>query len=501
MPPTAYKLRLHFPALVLTVLLLCGTLQAASVALSANAVKDKIKGGWVGQTVGCTFGGPCEFRWLGTWIQDYVTIRWDENSLLWYYQNSPGLYDDIYMDLAFLAVLDKKGLDAPVSEMALKYANAGFQLWHANQAGRWNILNGIMPPESGYWKNNPHADDIDFQIESDFIGLICPGMPVTAQDYALKVGHIMNYGDGVYGGVFISAMYTHAFLEQDIVQVVEKALKSLPPQSKYYQCISDVLAWWRQYPQDWHECWYNVQKKWAEDVGCPGGALQPFNIDAKLNGAYVVMGLLYGGGDFDSTLEVATRCGQDADCNPSNAGGVLGTLLGFEKIPPRWKLGLDKVEDLKFSYSDYSLKDVYAVTGRLAAELVKRGGGTVSDTLWTIEQQEPKAPEQAETGFSGLTPARRENLRGRDLKEAYSAEFEGQGFVIDGNMLNDRGEATCEVRVDGRLVERVTLKGDVHDRRTPLFWNYDLQAGKHKLDVKKVSGDGMPRLNNLLIYR
>src|SRR3989339_2252586 len=282
MPPTANKLRLHFPALVITALLLCGTLQAASVALSATAVKDKIKGGWVGQTVGCTFGGPCEFRWLGTWIQDYVTIRWDENLLLWYYQNSPGLYDDIYMDLAFLAVLDKKGLDAPVSEMALEYANAGFQLWHANQAGRWNILNGIMPPESGYWKNNPHADDIDFQIESDFIGLICPGMPVTAQDYALKVGHIMNYGDGVYGGGFISAMYTHAFLEQDIVQVVEKALKSLPPQSQYYQCISDVLAWWRQYPKDWHECWYNVQKKWAEDVGCPGGALLSFNIDAKL---------------------------------------------------------------------------------------------------------------------------------------------------------------------------------------------------------------------------
>ena len=190
---------------------LCGALQAAVVTVDADVIRDKIKGGWVGQVVGCTYGGPTEFGWLGTWVQDYVPIRWDENLMLEYYENSPGLYDDIYMDLAFLAVLDKKGVDAPVSEMALKYANAGFRLWHANQAGRWNILNGIMPPQSGYWKNNPHADDIDFQIESDFIGLINPGMPATALEYALKVGHIMNYGDGVYGGVFVQCTPTRSW--------------------------------------------------------------------------------------------------------------------------------------------------------------------------------------------------------------------------------------------------------------------------------------------------
>lgn len=38
------------------------------------------------------------------------------------------------------------------------------------QAARYNILHGsIMPPASGHWKNNPHADEADFQIEADFI--------------------------------------------------------------------------------------------------------------------------------------------------------------------------------------------------------------------------------------------------------------------------------------------------------------------------------------------
>ena len=72
---------------------------------------------------------------------------------------------------------------------------------HANQAGRYNIRQGIMPPASGHWLNNPQADDrSDFQIEADFIGLMAPAMLPEALDIASKVGHIMNSGDGFYGG-------------------------------------------------------------------------------------------------------------------------------------------------------------------------------------------------------------------------------------------------------------------------------------------------------------
>ena len=35
---------------------------------------------------------------------------------------------------------------------------------------RYNLLRGLKPPASGHWRNNPEADDIDFQIEADFIG-------------------------------------------------------------------------------------------------------------------------------------------------------------------------------------------------------------------------------------------------------------------------------------------------------------------------------------------
>ena len=38
----------------------------------------------------------------------------------------------------------------------------------------------------------------------------------------------------------------------------------------------------------------------------------PFNIDATINSAYIVIGLLYGQGDFAKTMDIATRCGQDS---------------------------------------------------------------------------------------------------------------------------------------------------------------------------------------------
>ncbi|PWU03916.1 MAG: hypothetical protein C5B52_02495, partial [Bacteroidetes bacterium] len=111
--------------------------------ISKQKLQDKIKGGWAGQTIGVTFGGPMEFRFQGTFIGDYQPINWYSGYLKETMTNIPGLYDDLYMDLTFVDVFEKSGLDAPLDSFANAYANAGYMLWHANQAGRYNILHGI----------------------------------------------------------------------------------------------------------------------------------------------------------------------------------------------------------------------------------------------------------------------------------------------------------------------------------------------------------------------
>ncbi|MBS1935557.1 MAG: ADP-ribosylglycohydrolase family protein, partial [Bacteroidetes bacterium] len=209
-----------------------------TITLSKEKLKDKIMGGWAGQTIGVTFGGPYEFRFDGSFIQDYQPLLWYDGYLKKTMINNPGLYDDLYMDLTFVDVFEKYGLDAPVDSFANAFAHAGYMLWHANQSARYNILNGIKAPQSGYWENNPHADDIDYQIESDYAGLMSPGMPNAASAISDKIGHIMNYGDGWYGGVFIGALYSLAFVSDDIHYIIDEALKTIPANTAYRQCIT-----------------------------------------------------------------------------------------------------------------------------------------------------------------------------------------------------------------------------------------------------------------------
>lgn len=458
--------------------------QPGTVKLSKDVLMDKIKGGWAGQTIGCTYGGPTEFRYNGVMIHDSIKIDWPDGHIKWYYDNQPGLYDDVYMDLTFVDIFDRLGLDAPADSFAVAFARAEYPLWHANQAARYNILNGIMPPASGHWLNNPHADDIDYQIEADFAGLMSPGMPNTASEISDKIGHIMNYGDGWYGGVYVGAMYSLAFVSSDVEYIVSEALKTIPQQSKFYQCMNDIIAWHKTYPDDWKKTWQECEKKWSNEVGCPDGVMAPFNIDAMINSAYIVIGLLYGDGDFGKTLEISTRCGQDSDCNPASAGGILGTVLGYSNIPEYWKKNLYEVEDRNFSYTSISLNKTYQMSFDQALQVIERNGGSVSDNSVSIKTQQP-VPVRLEQSFEGMLPTARMGI-GKLLQDVPDVKFGGTGIVLRGYVESPDAGYVAEVEfyLDGQPAGTIKLPASFKVRRHDLFWKYQLPAGQHSLTFK-----------------
>ena len=80
----------------------------SSVTMSKVQLENKIKGGWAGQTIGVSFGSYTEFRYQGTFIQDYQTIPWGEGYVQRLMDSWPDLYDDIYMDLTFVDVFGEK---------------------------------------------------------------------------------------------------------------------------------------------------------------------------------------------------------------------------------------------------------------------------------------------------------------------------------------------------------------------------------------------------------
>ena len=66
--------------------------------LDKATLLDKIKGGWAGQTIGCTYGGPTEFKYKGGIIPSEEPIPWYDSYCKDIFEEDPGLYDDVYMD-------------------------------------------------------------------------------------------------------------------------------------------------------------------------------------------------------------------------------------------------------------------------------------------------------------------------------------------------------------------------------------------------------------------
>lgn len=455
------------------------------ITLTQEQLLDKIKGGWAGQTLGVTYGSETEFLFNGTYIQDYQPITWYEGYVKDLMESRPGIYDDIYMDLTFVEVLDRLGLDAPVDSLAMAFAHADYDLWHANQAARYNIAKGVADP--GHWRNNPHADDIDYQIEADYAGLMTPGMPNAASQISDRIGHIMNYGDGWYGGVYVGAMYSLAFVSDDIPFIVEEALKTIPAESRFHRCISDVIGWWRRYPDDWHRTWFEIQRHHSEDIGCPDGVFKAFNIDAVVNAAYVVLGLLYGEGDFGRTIDIATRAGYDSDCNPATAGGILGTVIGYDNIPDYWCSGLAGAEGIAFKYTDMSLDKVYRTSCRHALQMIERNGGEVNGDRVTILVQRPE-PVRFEQSFPGMYPVKVVDLQ-QTGRMPVEFEFEGTGFVLRGEAVRKHdgapwGELEATLYIDGERVETAGFPLSWKYRRHDLFWRYELPKGLHRVRIE-----------------
>jgi hypothetical protein len=385
------------------------------------------------------------------------------------------------------------------------FKNSQYQLWHANAGARRLLNHGIKAPLSGHPKYNLHADDIDFQIESDFIGLMTPGLPREANKYADRVGRVMNWGDGLYGGMFFAGMYSAAFFESDARKVVELGLRSIPAESGYGRIIRDVLDWSAQHPEDWTKSWQLIQDKWDKNDACPDGAQHAFNIDAKLNGAYVALGILYGKGDFTKTLEVSTRAGQDSDCNPSSAAGIVGVMLGYDRIPEVWKAGIAPIAEKKFSYTRYSFNGIVASTLARAEKVVRGAGGKVTADGIEVPAQEPQAPklEQWEPGvpirhvapmdaawsWTGSWTESTMDRWGQKIANKTTTTagaettftFEGTGVAIVGRSSQEGGRA--DVYLDGKKEAEIDAWIPERTNDNDLWHVTGLPPGKHTVRI------------------
>ena len=491
------------------------------VEIPAEVMDDKVKGAWAGKMIGVMYGRPMEFVSNSDIYRD--SIKWDPKNI-----EAALLEDDIYCQLNFMKTMELYGQDVSIDSLAKNFAYAEFALCHANLQARKNYFDGIPAEELSYPENSIHCEDIDFQIECDFIGFVNPCMPQSSNKMCEKVGAIMSAADGMYAGMFVSAMHTLAYEKDDPKEIVLAALNAIPAESGYAQCVKDVVACYENDPEDWKAAWDFMAGKWAPyDICTP---YLPFNIDAKLNGAYVVMGLLYGHRDWAKTMEITIRCGQDTDCNTATAAAVLGIIDGYEAIPDIYKSYLPEIADRCFSHTDYSYNKAVSQTLEFIKENVEKNGGSVADQIYRIKRQ-PVLPAEYVKGFAGLeiaelvpvTETDRWTMVGRWENFVYgdgddapykvatmpgdsiALEFEGSGIAILGSWNTDGGRA--EVSIDGKPVKiidtyYVAEAGKYEGNRAYLFYILDLPEGKHTFSmVNSAENNGKSTAHKLYVEK
>jgi len=393
---------------------------------------EKIYAGWLAKIIGIRLGAPIE-----GWTYQQIKNVYGE------VHNYPVEYrrfaadDDSNGPIFFIRALEDHGLDLTpqaVGEALLNYApfEHGFFWWggygiSTEHTAYLNLRAGIPAPRSGSIEQNGHtvAEQIGGQIFIDSWGLVCPGNPDLAAKYAEMAASVTHGGNGIYGGIFIATCIAHSFEEKNMRAIIEKGLSYIPADCEYTRVTRAVMDYYDKNPKNWRDCYKYIFDNFGYDK-------YPGNCHIIPNIAVMILGLLYGEGDFDDTLNICNMCGWDTDCNVGNIATIMGIVCGLEGINyDKWRkpindflanssiVGTLNNMDISFGAA-YMAKLAWAIAGEElpkdwkniienrmdschfefpgsthAIEVRKEGGGTCEATI-------ANSGEQAATGSRSL---------------------------------------------------------------------------------------------------
>ncbi len=301
---------------------------------------QKIDAGFLGMNIGIRLGAPVEPEfWSYEKIRDvYGDIRGYVKDFKHFAAD-----DDANGPVLFLRALNDTDGREPtpeaVAEAWLNYAREGVGLYwwggfgvSTEHTAYLNLKNGIPAPQSGSIAQNGVilAEQIGAQIFIDTWGLICPGDPVRAARYARAAASVAHDGEGLHGAAFMAACIARAFDAASIGEIIDAGLAQIPAESTYARVVRAVLDFHRETPDDWRACMAMLKRDWGYDKYRGVCHIIP-------NAGVCALAMAYGAGDFARTIEIATMCSWDTDCNAGNVGTVLGVFAGLAGLPAHYR--------------------------------------------------------------------------------------------------------------------------------------------------------------------
>lgn len=348
---------------------------------------DRIRGAWLGRTVGNTLGKPVEGLSRGE-LESYLRAagHWPQTGYLPLLDPLPtgvprlhpsaatasaGRFtdvprdDDIDWTILGLHLIERYGREVTTEQIAAEWLDRVpfTQTYTAERAAYRNLIHGLRPPATATYRN-PYREWIGALIRGDAFGYVSPGNPGEAARLALTDARLTHTANGIYGELWAAGLVSAALATGSVTEALRQASVLVPGSSRLAAALRGVQDLFD------HGADHTAALDW---VDAELGHL-PW-VHTVNNAALIAIGLLWGERFMDA-VGITISGGRDTDSNAATVGSVYGAAHGASVVPADL-VGTTHVH-VRSAVRDFdrvSIDELTERTVRLAREFLAGGAG------------------------------------------------------------------------------------------------------------------------------
>ena len=285
--------------------------------LNRKMYLDRVSACWIGKNIGGTIGAPYEGDPNMQDISGFATPP-----------GEPMPNDDLDLQIIWLTAVEDRGIYSITPRVLGEYW-LNYVVPYCNEYGnaKANMKLGLLPPYCGEYLNEQWKNSNGAWIRTEIWACLFPGFPQYAVKYAYMdacVDH--GLGEGTYAAMFTAALESAAFFENDIRKLIDVGLSYIPENCRVAKSVKLAIELYDK-GTDFKDARNTIVKE-SEDLGL---------FQAPANLSFVILGLLYGEGDYKKSMIYAVNCGDDTDCTAATIGSIMGLMHGTEFVPKDWQ--------------------------------------------------------------------------------------------------------------------------------------------------------------------
>lgn len=416
---------------------------------------DKVYGGLQAQLWANFTGLPVEFH--------FIDAPCPKDRIEWVVSNNGYVTDDdTSLEYVITHMMEVNGVDSisyqDVAEEWKYHIND--YIWVGNEAARKLMDLGYIPPLTGSKRFNACYRAIDAQIECEVLGHITPGMIINSKQRGEWWARVVADEIAVDCTSFFSSLVSELFFATDVKEAIRNVQKLYTENERINEMVDDIFYLYENY-----ESWRDARQILYRNYYLNNPVKPRDFIDSEINFLMVLLALVYGNNDFDTTGQIALLAGFDNDCTAATSCLMLATMLGYKNLPSDLK---EKTGDMYINTNrpglpNMTLTEYANRICNLGYEVILNKGGKIENDIIYIKDGEHignesthdysvvKSLDEYELNTEGFqkiySPSNQNIYSSSKNNDSLTIKVSGSEFAIIGQANSAGGDV--EITVDG----------------------------------------------------